>query len=189
MLNSDNPVEGKYEITRQVIETLLSAGFGVTVLTKSALVTRDIDILRHPSCKVGLTITTLDDKLGSQLEPGGYSTSQRLAALAQLRDAGVSTWAFVALIIPTFTDQGDSIERLIGELVKCQVAYIASDTFSPFPSSWLRFKTFLKHNYPDRTEEIKNIIFSNRSYFTGIQEQIKRNCEENGITYRSGRAA
>jgi len=183
------PVEAKYKITRQVIEILLSAGFGVTVLTKSALVTRDMDILRHPSCKVGLTITTLDDELSLQLEPGASSTSQRLAALAQLRDNGVSTWGYIAPIIPTFTDEGDSIERLIGELAKCQVAFVASDTFNPFPSSWLRFRSFLKQEYPERVETVKNIILSKRSYFTVAQERIKRDCEENSLTYRSGRVA
>ena len=183
------PVEAKYKLTRQVIEILLSEGFGVTVLTKSALVTRDIDILKHPRCKVGISVTVPDDEISCKLEPGCSSTSQRLAALHKLHDSGVSTWGYIAPTIPTFTDEGDNIERLIGELAKCQVAFVASDTFNPFPSSWLRFRDFLKHEYPERMEAIKEAILLDRSFFTVTQERIKKACEANRLVYRSGSVA
>jgi DNA repair photolyase len=181
------PVEGKYKLSRKALEILLSSGFGVTVLTKSAMVTRDVDILANPRCKVGLSITVLDDGINTMLEPGASRTSERLAALHMLKDRGVNTWAYIAPILPTFTDNGDDIERLVEKLGKCGVSFVASDGFNPFPSSWVRFSAFLKQTYPERIKRIRNIIFSDRAQLTAVQERIKRACENNHLTYHSER--
>jgi DNA repair photolyase len=102
------PAERELGITRRLLETLLAAGHPVTVLTKSALVLRDLDILsalaRRNLTRVYLSITTLDAELKRTLEPRAASGAARLRAVAALAAAGVPTGIMVAPIIPAVND-------------------------------------------------------------------------------------
>jgi DNA repair photolyase len=102
------PVERELRITRRVLETLLRAHHPVTVLTKSALVVRDLDLLgelaRHGLTRVYLSITTLDDDLKRTLEPRAAAAAARLRAVRQLAGAGIPTGVMVAPVIPAVND-------------------------------------------------------------------------------------
>ena len=90
------PAEEKYEITRRCLELLRLHDFPVCIMTKSALVLRDIDLLREFSnIEVGITLTLPDDRLREKLEPGASSVEERLRALRELREAGIDTWVFL----------------------------------------------------------------------------------------------
>ncbi len=180
------PVEAKYLVTRNALEVLVSMEYEVTVLTKSSLITRDADLLKHKHCKAGLTLTVPDDETSSELESGASSTSERLKSLKELHDHGVKTWAYIAPILPTFTDDSDNIERLVGKLAECKVGFVTSDTFNPFPSSWSGFRTFLKQKYPERIKQAYEAIFLNREFFATTQERIKSACRNANLEYRSG---
>lgn len=98
------PIESKYKITRSVIKLLLAYSFPVSILTKSSLVTRDIDLLSQTEdCEVGITITTLDANLARKFEPLTSSPKARLDALVKLRNAGIKTYAFIGPVLPGFT--------------------------------------------------------------------------------------
>lgn len=102
------PLERQHRITRSVLETLDRLSHPVTIVTKSALVTRDIDILssmaKRGLAKVALSITTLDRHLARAMEPRASTPQRRLDALSQLANAGVPTMVMVAPIIPVLTD-------------------------------------------------------------------------------------
>jgi DNA repair photolyase len=102
------PLERDYRITRQLLEKLLEFGHPVTVLTKSALVLRDLDLLaelgRRRLTRVYLSITTLDGELKRTLEPRTASAAARLRAVAALAAAGVPTGVMVAPVIPAVND-------------------------------------------------------------------------------------
>lgn len=102
------PIEKQYEITRRILQVLNKYNHPVTIVTKSHLVTRDIDILSQMSSrnlvKVGLSVTTLDRGLARAMEPRAATPYKRLDAIKQLSAAGIPTLVMVAPIIPGLND-------------------------------------------------------------------------------------
>jgi DNA repair photolyase len=95
------PLEHRYRLTRQCLAVLREYGWGIDILTRSPLVTRDLDILAEtPEVCVGLSIPTDDDRVRKVLEPHSPPIGARLTALKSLHEAGISTWVFVAPILP-----------------------------------------------------------------------------------------
>jgi DNA repair photolyase len=102
------PIEKQYRIMRGVLEVLSRLNHPVGIVTKSALVTRDIDILAPMAAKglakVAISITTLDRKLARDLEPRAATPEKRLQAIRQLTAAGIPVTVLVAPIIPGIND-------------------------------------------------------------------------------------
>jgi DNA repair photolyase len=102
------PVEREHEITRSILRVLAECDHPVTIVTKSALVVRDIDILAPMAekglAKVAISVTTLDRKLARKLEPRAPTPSKRLGAIGELAAAGIPTAVMVAPLIPAMTD-------------------------------------------------------------------------------------
>ena len=102
------PIERKLQITRQCLEVALEARQPVSLITKNALVTRDLDLLRELAamdlCKVAISLSTLDQSLTKVLEPACSSPAARLDAVRVLSAAGVPVHVMVAPIIPGLSD-------------------------------------------------------------------------------------
>ncbi len=109
------PAEGKLGLTRAALELLVtdSRARGVTIMTKSPLVLRDMDLLKRLKADVGLSLAPLDDELGPYLEPRGSSTKARLETLRRLNDSGLETYAFVGPVFPHLEKRPERIERLL----------------------------------------------------------------------------
>jgi hypothetical protein len=108
--------EGRYRLTRGIIETLAEAGNPFSVLTKGTLVTRDLDVLadaaRRGVCTgVSMSIPTLDEEVWRTTEPGTPHPRARLEAIATLAEAGIPAGVFVAPIIPGISDGRDAARR------------------------------------------------------------------------------
>src|SRR5205809_3178165 len=108
------PNERRFQIMRCILEVLERAGHPVGIVTKSALVTRDIDILARMAkrnlVKVAISVTTLDAKLARTMEPRASTPPKRLAALRRLSEAGIPTTARVAPVIPALNNS--ELERI-----------------------------------------------------------------------------
>lgn len=102
------PIEKQLRITRQCLEVFLEARHPVAVVTKNALVTRDLDLLKEMACHriahVTISVTTLNQSLAKIMEPRTSSPAARLRAIEELRQAGVPVGVLVAPIIPGLTD-------------------------------------------------------------------------------------
>ena len=102
------PIERQYRITRQILEVLARTNHPVTIVTKSALVVRDIDLLAPMAekglARVAISVTTLDPKLARVMEPRATTPSRRLDALRQLAAAGIPTAVLMAPVIPAIND-------------------------------------------------------------------------------------
>src|SRR5436190_22086695 len=109
------PIEREYQIMRRILEVLDRFGHPVGIVTKSALVLRDLDILARMAqrnlVKVALSVTTLDAKLARVMEPRAATPPRRLDALGQLVAAGVPSSVMVAPVIPALNDA--EIERIL----------------------------------------------------------------------------
>ena len=109
------PVERQYRVTRSILELLLDCEHPVSIVTKSALVLRDLDLLAPLAARgltrVFLSVTTLDDGLKRCMEPRAASPAARLAAVRKLADAGVPVGVLFAPVIPALNDH--ELERVV----------------------------------------------------------------------------
>ncbi|BDG61108.1 radical SAM protein [Caldinitratiruptor microaerophilus] len=111
------PVEGKYRLTRRILEALAEFATPASVTTKGTLVVRDIDVLqdleRRAGAAVNVTVTTLDRVLWRRLEPGAPPPEKRLEAVRRLARAGIPTGVFVAPVLPGLNDSAASLRQVI----------------------------------------------------------------------------
>jgi DNA repair photolyase len=154
------PIEKQYQIMRRILEVLERAGHPVGIVTKSALVTRDIDILSRMAkrnlAKVAISVTTLDGKLARTMEPRASTPAKRLEALRQLSDAGIPTAAMIAPVIPAINDA--DIERILDAVALAGVksaGYVMLRL--PLEVRDL-FKEWLMANYPDRFRHVMKLV-------------------------------
>jgi DNA repair photolyase len=158
------PIEKRYRIMREVLEVLDAANHPVGIVTKSALVLRDIDILARMAernlAKVALSVTTLDRKLARAMEPRAATPERRLGALRLLSEAGVPTTVMVAPIIPALNES--EIERIL-DAAAAAGAREAGYVLLRLPLEVRDvFKEFLEREYPDRAKHVMSVIRSMR---------------------------
>ena len=154
------PIERRYKIMRRILEVLDSAGHPVGIVTKSALVLRDLDILarmaKRDLVKVALSVTTLDPQLARTMEPRAATPSRRLDTLRQLVKAGVPATVMVAPVIPALND--DEIERILEAVAAAGVRHAGYVLLRlPLEVRDL-FREWLMTNFPDRYRHVFKLI-------------------------------
>jgi len=154
------PIEREQKIMRGILEVLERAGHPVGIVTKSALVTRDIDILQRMAgrnlAKVAISVTTLDPKLARAMEPRASTPPKRLEALQQLSQAGIPTTVMVAPVIPALNDS--EIERILDAAAHAGVKE-ASYVLLRLPLEVRDlFREWLMAHYPDRYRHVFTLI-------------------------------
>lgn len=111
------PLEDKMLLTRKALEVIDAHGFGVTVLTKSDRILRDIDLLqsihRHAKVVVQMTLTTFDENLCRILEPNVATTQKRIAALKAFQAAGIPTVVWLCPILPFLNDTEENLRGIL----------------------------------------------------------------------------
>ncbi|MCK9908917.1 PA0069 family radical SAM protein [Microbacteriaceae bacterium K1510] len=154
------PIDRRYQVMRRILEALDRAGHPVGIVTKSALVLRDLDILARMAerklAKVALSVTTLDAELARKMEPRAATPMRRLEALRRLSQAGVPTTVMVAPIVPALNDM--EIERILEAAVTAGVkeaGYVLLRL--PLEVRDL-FREWLMANYPDRYRHVMKLI-------------------------------
>jgi DNA repair photolyase len=154
------PIDRRYQIMRRILEVLERAGHPVGIVTKSALVLRDVDILSRMAernlAKVALSVTTLDPELARTMEPRAATPSRRLETLRRLSAAGIPTAVLVAPIIPAINDS--EIERILDAAAAAGVqgaGYVILRL--PLEVRDL-FREWLMANFPDRYRHVFKLI-------------------------------
>jgi DNA repair photolyase len=194
------PIERDEKITRACLEVMLETRHPITIVTKNALITRDIDLLAPLAAKnlinVFISISQLDNELTRILEPRASAPALLLRAVRELAQAGVSVCVLVAPIIPFINDE--YVERVL-EAAKENGAVAASYTIVrlPFEVKDL-FKDWLSQHFPDRAEHVMNRIrdmkrgrenvseFGERMRGTGIyadliRQRFRKTCARLGL--------
>src|SRR5437762_1681539 len=158
------PIEKQHQVMRRILEVLERFGHPVGIVTKSALVMRDLDILgrmaRRNLAKVALSVTTLDPKLARVMEPRAATPARRLEALQALVAAGVPASVMVAPIIPAINDA--EIERILDAAAAIGVrdaGYVLLRL--PLEVRDL-FREWLIANFPDRYRHVFKLIRETR---------------------------
>ena len=172
------PIEKQYRIMREVLEVLEARNHPVGIVTKSALVMRDIDILSRMAekglAKVALSVTTLDRMLARTMEPRAATPTRRLEAIRQLTDAGIPASVMVAPIIPGLNDhQVPQILEAAAEAGARSAGYVLLRLpWSVEPM----FLAWLDSHYPLAKPKVEGLVRSMRSgrlYQSGFGERMR----------------
>ncbi|WP_347156912.1 PA0069 family radical SAM protein [Pontibacter chitinilyticus] len=154
------PIEAKKKLTRRILEVLLQYRHPVSIITKNALILRDLDILQELNkldlVHTNISITTLDEKLRQKLEPRTASGAKRLEVVRQLAAAGLDVNVMVAPIIPGLNDSEiPQIIQKAAEAGACNAAYTIvrlNGSIGPIFEDWIR------QAFPDKAEKVLHQI-------------------------------
>lgn len=155
------PLEGRYRLTRQCLEILAEHDWPVVIQTRSALVLRDLDILkRGKDFQVGFSITTADDRIRKLFEPNAPPIRARLRALDELRKAGIRTYAMIAPMLPEAEG--------LGEMLAGKVDYVRLDRMNYHHADWV----YRKYGLGDKMTD---------EYFSGAEAVLSSTFARLGI--------
>jgi DNA repair photolyase len=180
--------ERKYEVTRRLLEIFAAHEYPglISILTKSPLVTRDIDVLlRLKSVEVGLTITTTDDKTSRELEVRAPLASARIETLSTLNAAGIRTYAFIGPLLPHFYDRPELLEELFAAVAGTGVRSVFVEHINLKAYIRNRLVGMLKDERPDAAE-----LYSparEKAARSRIDELVAELITRHGLTLRLGR--
>ncbi len=154
------PLEKSLGVTRSLLEVMVESHHPVTIVTKAALVVRDIDLLQQLAAehlvKVFVSVTTLDDELKRRMEPRAASPAARLAAISRLRAAGIPAGLMFAPVVPAINDH--ELERVV-EAAAQAGATTAGYVLLRLPGEVRDlFYEWLETHYPDRANRVKSRI-------------------------------
>jgi DNA repair photolyase len=172
------PIERELLLTRKCLEVLVRADHPLSVLTKSPLVTRDIDLLKGISrVEVGLTITGQDDGLARAFEPGAPPPSERLSAVRRLSEEGIDTYVMIGPVIPGVSDM--DIEAFLATIAATGVKRVMLDRMRLRPGLMEKF-----HALPVMTPEFRHNFdrgVSSMDFFRAFSEQTGHLCSKLGL--------
>jgi DNA repair photolyase len=179
------PVEREYGVTRTCLEVLLDYDIPICILTKSALVLRDLDLLKRlKAVEVAFTITTMDDGVRNIFEPRSSPIQERLEALRVLKEAGISTWAFCGPLLPFLSDGEEQLDALFRELKQAGVGYVLVDSLNLRGAAWGRVRKVLRTHYPDLVDRYKVLHTNRKPYHVALMEKSRRITSKHGLRWR-----
>jgi len=182
------PIEEKLKLTREVLKIFSSHNFKIMIVTKSNLVTRDLDVLKKSRAAVSITITTLDENKSKRLEPNASPPQKRLEAIEVLSKNEIPTIARIDPIIPLINDE--EIDALVKAVTKAGAKHIVSSTYKVKIDNWKRMeKEFpremkkLRNLYFLKGEKINGYYYLSKDYRYLLMKKVAKNAKENGITF------
>jgi len=147
------PAERRFRITRGILEVLAEhQGLTVWVVTKSPLVTRDVDVLRriarHNDVSVHISLITVDRELARRIEPRAPTPEARLRALARLREHGIETGINVMPVLPGITDRPDQLEPLVRAVAEAGATHVQACALRLRSAARQRYLPFIEQEFP-----------------------------------------
>jgi len=171
------PAEAKLLLTRRCLEEMVRAGSSVSLLTKSDLVVRDIDLLeRMASAEVG--INTSDDSRAVVFEPGAPPPSKRLKAVRAMVDAGIGTYVFLGPVIPTITDH--DLDGLVNAIIETRVRSVMIDRLNLRPGMQERMIAAMSERSPSTLDEFVSKVDDDH-FYEDVIAYLKRSLTDGGI--------
>jgi DNA repair photolyase len=192
------PAERRFRVTRSVLEVLADhPGLQICIITKSPLITRDIDLLRrinrHSALSIHLSLISLDRELARRLEPRAPTPEARLRALARLRESDIETGINVMPVLPAITDAPEDLERLVIAVGERGASYVNACALRLRATARARYLPFIEKEFPHLAKRYHATYAHDHhvseAYSERLREQMRALCEKHGVTYgRYGRA-
>lgn len=168
------PLEKKYKVTIEVLKVLLDYPARVSILTKSNLVLRDLDLLKKfKKLDVDITITSLDEKWTRLTEPFSSAIKERLKCLDILRKEGITTYVLMGPYWPIFTKP----EELFREFKRAGVKHLFTESFNTIGGNWSGVEEILKKHYPRLLPKIKYTVL-NKDAFNDFYAEAKNKVKQ-----------
>jgi len=169
------PVEAERGLSRQCCQLLVKSGFQVNILTKSALVLRDLDILSGHKARVGVTVTTLDERLRALWEPRGSRVEERLRAIEAAHRGGLETAIMFGPLLPFLSDGQADIDALFQQAADLATDVIWVDALNVRPRVWPAVAALLREKFPGLRERYRRILFeaqARESYLAQLRDRV-----------------
>jgi len=169
--------EKKYKLTRKILEELIGYPTSVSVLTKSDLILRDLDLIKKfKDIDVSFTFNTLDEAWRKRVEPNSSTAKERLNAMKKLTDEGITVSAMIGPYWPFFTYP----DAIFKELKKAGVSSAYSESFNTNGSNFSGVEKVLKKYYPDILSKMKEIFFNQDLFYDFYTDaEVKLNAASN----------
>jgi DNA repair photolyase len=183
------PVEGEYRLTRACCRLLLEAGFRLSILTKSKLVLRDVDVFAGQDVLLGVTITTLDESWAKIWEPGASSVAGRVEVLRLGKEAGLKTAVMFGPLLPEISDSEETLGQLFTLAAEVGVDQIWTDVMNPRPRVWPSVQRVLREHCGQFYEQYRRMMFDaayRGEYQRKMGQRIREAAGDAGVADRLG---
>src|SRR5215210_6971752 len=184
------PAERRYRITRGILEVLAEhPGLTVVVITKSPLITRDIDLLsrinRISDLSIHISLITLDRELARRIEPRAPTPEARVRALGRLREAGIDVGINCMPVLPGITDNPSDLEALVKRVSEAGATYVGACAVRLKSAARQRYLPFIEQEFPHLAERYRNTYGSSahagQKYRDGLARFFDKLCDKNGV--------
>jgi len=184
-------LEEKFQYMRKCLQAIDRQGFGVTILTKSTRILRDLDILKKinykTKCVVQMTLTTFDEDLCRQLEPNVSTTAERVAALEIFRDARIPTVVWLGPFLPFINDDEENFKGILDYCVRAGIKGVICFGIGMTLREGSRdyFYQKLDQHFPGLKEQYiqkyGNQYECSSPNYQKLNKMLKETCKEHGI--------
>jgi len=183
------PLEASYELTRKCLIVCADFGVPVGVITKSPLVTRDIDLLsrinRISDLSIHISLITLDRELARRIEPRAPTPESRVRALARLREAGIAAGINCMPVLPGITDNPSDLEALVKRVSEAGATYVGACAVRLKPAAKKRYLPFIEQEFPHLAERYRNTFansaYAGEKYREGLAHFFGKICAKYGV--------
>jgi len=186
------PAERRFRITRGVLETLSEqSGLSVTIITKSPLVTRDVDLLLRIAARsrlsVHVSLITTDRELARRLEPRAPTPEARLRAIARLRAHGIEVGVNVMPVLPGITDAPHLLESLVRAVAAADASYLGACALRLQSAARQRYLPFIEAEFPQLAPRYRSTYGRSHQvgerYRQGLREHFRALCAAHGVVF------
>ena len=186
------PAERRFRVTRSVLEALAEHDdLTVTIITKSPLVTRDLDVLvriaDRSRLSVHVSLITVDRELARRLEPRAPTPEARLRGIARLRAHRIEVGVNVMPVLPGITDAPEQLDALIRALKGADASYVGACALRLRRTARERYLPFIESEFPELASRYRGAYARghqvNERYRTGLREQFVRVCARHGVRF------
>jgi len=186
------PAERRFRITRGILEVFAEhQGLRLWIVTKSPLVTRDVDLLRriqrHNDVSVHISLITIDRDLARRIEPRAPTPDSRLRALARLREHGIEAGINVMPVLPGITDRPDQLEPLIKAVSQAGASYLSACALRLRSAARQRYLPFIEKEFPELAHRYRATYghshHAGDRYREGLHSYFVKVCARFGVPF------
>jgi DNA repair photolyase len=184
------PAERRFRVTRGLLEALAEQeGLRVVIITKSPLVTRDVDVLgrlaARSSISIHVSLITLDRELARRIEPRAPTPESRLRAIARLREAGIEVGVNVMPVLPGITDRPSDLEALVRAIADAGANFAGACALRLQSEARKRYLPFIEAEFPSLAERYRGAYGRGYQvgdrYRAGLRKVFGELCERYGV--------
>ncbi len=189
------PAERRFRITRGILEVLAQhLDLNVVIITKSPLVTRDVDVLarvaRHSRVEVHVSLITVDRDLARRIEPRAPTPEARLRAVARLHAAGIRVRVNAMPVLPGITDAPDQLDALVQRVAAAGAEAIVAGSLALRATARQRYLPFIEAEFPHLAGRYRRAFAHShvlgQRYRDGLKRRVRALCAQYGLQYGDG---